>query len=49
MGPVFHFLGVSVGMITHDESFVFEPGYPTSDERLINLKPVSRGRPTRPT
>jgi preprotein translocase subunit SecA len=42
MGPVFHFLGVSVGMITHDESFVFEPGYPTTDERLINLKPVSR-------
>ena len=42
MGPVFHFLGVSVGMITHDESFVFEPGYPTTDERLINLRPVSR-------
>ena len=42
MGPVFHFLGVSVGMITHDESFVFEPGYPTSDERLINLRPVTR-------
>ncbi|MDQ3128015.1 MAG: preprotein translocase subunit SecA, partial [Chloroflexota bacterium] len=42
MGPVFHFLGISLGMITHDESFVFEPGYPTSDERLINLRPVSR-------
>src|SRR6187200_2297867 len=42
MGPVYHFLGVSVGMITHDESFVFEPGYPTTDERLINLRPVSR-------
>ena len=42
MGPVFHFLGVSLGMITHDASFVFEPGYPTSDERLINLRPVSR-------
>src|SRR3954451_12971721 len=42
MGPVFHFLGISVGMITHDESFVFEPGFPTSDERLINLRPVSR-------
>jgi preprotein translocase subunit SecA len=42
MGPVFHFLGVTVGMITHDESFVFEPGYPTTDERLINLKPVNR-------
>jgi preprotein translocase subunit SecA len=42
MGPAFHFLGVSLGMITHDESFVFEPGYPTSDERLINLRPVTR-------
>jgi preprotein translocase subunit SecA len=42
MGPVFHFLGLSVGMITHDASYVFEPGYPTTDERLINLKPVER-------
>ncbi len=42
MGPVFHFLGISLGMITHDESFVFHPSYPTSDERLINLRPVSR-------
>jgi preprotein translocase subunit SecA len=42
MGPVFDFLGVSLGMITHDASFVFEPGYPTSDERLINLRPVTR-------
>ncbi len=42
MGPVFHFLGVSLGMITHDASFLFEPGYPTSDERLVNLRPVSR-------
>ncbi len=42
MGPVFHFLGLTVGMITHDASFVFEPGFPTNDERLINLKPVTR-------
>ncbi len=42
MGPVFHFLGVSVGMITHDASFVFEPGFPTTDERLVNLRPVTR-------
>ena len=42
MGPVFHFLGLSVGMITHDASYVFEPGYPTTDERLINLRPVTR-------
>src|SRR5260221_68384 len=42
MGPVYHFLGLSVGMITHDASYVFEPGYPTTDERLINLRPVER-------
>ncbi len=42
MGPIFQFLGVSVGMITHDASFVFEPGFPTNDERLINLRPVTR-------
>jgi preprotein translocase subunit SecA len=42
MGPVFHFLGVSLGMITHDASYVFEPGHPTTDERLINLRPVTR-------
>ncbi|MEW6224855.1 MAG: preprotein translocase subunit SecA [Chloroflexota bacterium] len=42
MGPVYHFLGLSVGVITHDTSYLFEPGYPTSDERLINLRPVER-------
>ena len=42
MGPIFHFLGVSLGMITHDTSYIFEPGYPTTDERLINLRPVER-------
>src|SRR4051812_48731253 len=42
MGPAYHFLGLSVGVITHDTSFLFEPGYPTSDERLINLRPVTR-------
>jgi preprotein translocase subunit SecA len=42
MGPVFHFLGVSLGMITHDASFVFEPDFPTTDERLVNLRPVTR-------
>jgi preprotein translocase subunit SecA len=42
MGPVFHALGVSVGIITHDTSYVFEPGYPTTDERLVNLRPCTR-------
>ena len=42
MGPAFHFLGLSVGVITHDTSYLFEPGFPTTDERLINLRPVTR-------
>ncbi len=48
MGPIFHFLGLQVGMILGHQSdggaasYVFEPGFPTNDERLINLKPVSR-------
>ncbi len=42
MGPIFHFLGVSLGMITHDTSFVFDPTYPATDERLVNLRPVTR-------
>jgi preprotein translocase subunit SecA len=29
-------------MITHDNAYVFDPGYPTTDERLINLRPVTR-------
>jgi len=48
MGPVYHFLGLSVGMILGQQSdggpasYLFEPGYPTTDERLVNLRPVSR-------
>jgi preprotein translocase subunit SecA len=42
MGPVYHFLGLSVGIIVHDTAYVFAPGHPTSDERLINLRPVTR-------
>ena len=33
---------MSVGVITHDTSYLFEPGYPTTDERLMNLRPVTR-------
>ena len=42
MGPAFHFLGLSVGVIAHDTSYVYEPGFPTTDERLMNLRPVTR-------
>src|ERR1035437_457014 len=42
MGPIYRFLGLSVGIITHDTSYLFEPDYPTTDERLISLRPCSR-------
>ena len=42
MGPVFNFLGLSVGIITHDTSFIYEAGFPTTDERLLNLRPCTR-------
>ena len=42
VGPIFHLLGVSVGIVVGDEAYVFEPGYPTTDERLINLRPCPR-------
>jgi preprotein translocase subunit SecA len=42
MGPIFHFLGVSLGVVVGEEAYVFEPGYPTTDERLINLRPCPR-------
>ncbi|HXI45610.1 MAG TPA: preprotein translocase subunit SecA [Candidatus Acidoferrales bacterium] len=48
MGPVYHFLGLTVGMILGQQSdgggasYVYEPGYPTTDERLVNLRPVTR-------
>ena len=42
MGPAYHFLGLSVGVIAHDTSYLFEPGFPTTDERLINLRPCTR-------
>jgi preprotein translocase subunit SecA len=42
MGPIYHFMGLSVGIITHDTSYRYEPGYPTTDERLLNLRPCTR-------
>ncbi len=44
-GPTFHLLGLSVGVIIHEQSFVYDPTYsdPThGDDRLAHLKPVSR-------
>jgi len=46
MGPIFHFLGLSVGSIIQEgKSFIFDPDFydPShGDERLAHLKPVER-------
>jgi preprotein translocase subunit SecA len=42
IGAVFHRLGMSVGSIQHEGAFVFDPDYPATDERLQDLRPVSR-------
>jgi preprotein translocase subunit SecA len=42
MGPIFHGLGLSVGIIQHDSAFLFDPEYRPSDERMTHLRPVSR-------
>ncbi|MFQ6000850.1 MAG: preprotein translocase subunit SecA [Anaerolineae bacterium] len=48
MGPIYHMLGLSVGCIQslaadpERSSFLFDPDYPATDERFLNLRPVSR-------
>jgi preprotein translocase subunit SecA len=42
MGPIFHGLGLSVGIVQHDTSFLYDPDYPTKDEKLLHLRPVER-------
>ncbi len=42
MGPIFHGLGLSVGIIQHETAFLFDPDHRGTDERLINLRPVAR-------
>src|SRR3989337_4575733 len=42
MGPIYHNLGLSVGVIQHDASFLYDPAYAGKDERLFHLRPCSR-------
>ena len=42
MGPVYHFLGLSVGAIQHDISFMYDPSYYSTDKRQDFLRPCSR-------
>ena len=42
MGPLYHSLGQSVGVIQHDASFLYDPTYEAADKRLQHLRPCSR-------
>lgn len=42
MGPLYHSLGLSIGVIQHDASFLYDPNYVPKDERLFHLRPCSR-------
>jgi preprotein translocase subunit SecA len=42
MGPVYHALGLSVGVIQHEASFRYDPTYVTPDVRMTSLRPCSR-------
>jgi len=42
MGPIYHALGLTVGVIQHEVSYLYDPAYVSSDVRLANLRPCSR-------
>jgi preprotein translocase subunit SecA len=42
MGPLYDALGLSVGVIQHEASFVYDPAYATPDVRLTALRPIER-------
>lgn len=45
MGQIYHFLGMSVGVIIPDESYIYDPSYDNKDhfdERMHHLRPVTR-------
>ncbi len=42
MGPIYHALGLSVGVLQHEASYLFDPSYRASDLRMANLRPCPR-------
>src|SRR2546426_5995617 len=42
MGPIYEALGLSVGVIQHEASFLYDPAFVTSDIRLTALRPCTR-------
>src|SRR5208282_3321431 len=42
MGTIYHALGISVGVIQNDSSFLFDPSFLSHDKRFNNLRPCTR-------
>ncbi|MBF0554547.1 MAG: preprotein translocase subunit SecA [Nitrospirae bacterium] len=42
MGPIYHFLGLSIGVIQHDSSFLYDPAFKSDYEKNDYLRPCSR-------
>lgn len=42
MGPIYHSLGLTLGVIQHEESFLYDPSYESHEKRLQYLRPCTR-------
>jgi preprotein translocase subunit SecA len=42
MGPIYHALGLAVGVIQHESAFLFDPSVKSQDDRYNHLRPVAR-------
>src|SRR5262245_6029856 len=42
MGPIYHALGLRLGVIQHEVSYLFDPSYASPDIRLASLRPCTR-------
>jgi preprotein translocase subunit SecA len=42
MGPIYHALGLAVGVIQHEMQYLYDPTYVSPDVRLAGLRPCTR-------
>jgi preprotein translocase subunit SecA len=42
MGPIYHALGLSVGVIQHEVQYLYDPSFASPDIRLAGLRPCAR-------
>ena len=47
MGPIYHLLGMTVGVIQHESAFLYDPDFKAADDRYDRLRPVPAPRSLR--